>query len=345
MTITRSRSALVRHSLSIEQAIEIHCASGPGLHRQRLPMRRELLRVLALRAEDHPLLSQLPINIGRIRKLLSHRIWRVSCALYLWKKHRVSKQLAARLTDVYEGELDYVVALAQSTRDSLHELADQADRDVLAEIDGYLEELTVSLDQRAIEDLLLAAAESYAVGPGGRGRRYTEIYGLCFGTRKLLGPNGHPGYSQILNVTRIVTQIRARGRASEVTPNDKSAKIHRKVAERFFRHLELLGDYHTHPFSDLSALKARRGWEYSPSDQASVMPWLEDTRAEGADPRFGLILGIARGGKAGRHAARRAPNRIQFTLDDYYFILAAYRIRRDGMYDSKITLDCPQVSA
>ncbi len=337
-------SLLVRECLQLEEAIELHCSSGPGVHKQRQPMRRELLRTLVLRREEAPTLSVLPVSLKRIRTRLEQRIWQVSCAVYLWKQHHVSKARAARLTAVPESDLDYIEHLAATTKQSLLELSQRVDEEVLAEVDGYLENLTVSLDQRAVEDILLAAAETYAVKAGGSGKKYTEVYGLCFGTRKDIPPNGTPEFAQILNVNRIVTQIRARARASEVTPNDKSARVHRQVAEKFFRHLELLGDYHSHPFNDLSSLKGRRGWEYSTSDQAAIMPWLTATRSEGSDPRFSLIIAIARGGKTGRHGTRLAPNRVQLTIDEYYFLIAAYRIRRDGLYDRKITLEIPQVN-
>jgi hypothetical protein len=340
------QSHLLRDIAHIEDAIERHCASGPGLHKQREPLRRELLHMLVLRQPEPPTLGTVPFTrLRKINSVHAHRIWRLSCAIYLWKQHKVSKTKAARLATVPESELDYVESLAARTNQSLLELSQRVDEKVLAEVDGYLEHLTVSLDQRAVEDILLAAAETYAVKAGGKGKKYTEVYGLCFGTRKDIPPNGSPEFRQILNVTRVVTQIRARARASEVTPNDKSARIHRQVAERFFKHLELLGDYHTHPFHDLATLKARRGWEYSSSDQAAIPPWLEDCRAEGADPRFSVIVAIAKGGKPGRHAVRLAPNRVQFTINEYFFIIAAYRIRRDGLYDKKIVLDCPQVAA
>jgi len=340
----RTSSSVVRECRRIEAAIEAHCDSGPGLHKRRVPLRRELLRLIVTPHEEPAGLRSVPIRVSRLRHELDERLRRLACAIYLWKQHRVSKPRAARLAVVPEIDIDYVESLAGSTRDSLAELTQHFDPTVRADVDGHLEHLTVSIDQRAIEDLLLAAAESYAVKAGGPGRKYTEIYGLCFGTRKDVPPNGHaPEFDRILNVTRIVTQIRARGRAYEVTPNDHSARVHRQVAEQFFRHLELLGDYHTHPFPDLTALKERRGWRYSPSDESSIQPWLEDTRSEGADPRFSLILAIARGGKSGRRAKRLGPNRIQLTIEDYFFILAGYRIRKDSYYDQKINLVVPQV--
>jgi len=338
------RSQLVRECQRIEAVIDAHCNSGPGLHKRRAPLRRELLRLIVTPHEDHAALKTIPARTGRILAL-DDRLQRLACAIYLWKQHRVTKARAARLALVSEVDIDYVEALAGSTKDSLAELTRTFAPKVRADVDAHLEQVTVALDQRAIEDLLLAAAESYAVKAGGPGRKYTEIYGLCFGTRKEEPPNGTPEFTRIFNVMRVITQLRARAGASEVTPNDHSARVHRQVAERFFRHLELIGDYHTHPFTDLTALRERRGWTYSPSDQTSIKPWLEEVRTEGSDPRFSLILAIARGGKSGRRAKRLAPNRIQLTLDDYFFILSAYRIRKDDVYDSRIALDCPQVSS
>jgi hypothetical protein len=338
------RSQLVSEAQRIETAIDAHCNSGPGLHKRRQSLRRELLRVLVTPHEEPEGLHAISVRTKPLKLKLNARLERLACAIYLWKQHRVSKSRAARLAVVPEVDIDYVESLAGSTKDSLAELTRTFAPKVRADVDAHLERLSVTLDQRAIEDILLAAAESYAVKAGGPGRKYTEIYGLCFGTRKETPPNGSPEFGRILNVTRIITQMRARAGASEVTPNDHSAKVHRQVAERFFPNLELLGDYHTHPFPDLTALKERRGWSYSPSDQTSIVPWLEETRAEGSDPRFSLILAIARGGKVGRRAKRLAPNRIQLTIDDYFFILSAYRIRKDDLYDSRIGLGCPQVS-
>lgn len=335
------QSLLVARCRQIEKAID-------DAHPRRRPrLLRELLRMLVLR-EQPTLLRRLAAPLRTIEKQLAPRIGLLACAVYMlcrYRRNRMTVNRAARLVEIPEADLAYVESLAKRTGTHLLELGLQADENVRAEVDGYFEELVVSLDQRAVEDLLLAAVETYAVPPGSRGR-YTEAYGLCFGTRKDLRHDLRPQFERIVNVTRIATQMRAETTASQFRPNRDSERVHRQVAEQFFRHLELLGDYHTHPWKDIHALRAARGWRYSPADQARIRDWAYEARAEGPRPRFSLILAVARqNGSSNRNAVRLAPNRVQMGVGDLCLVAAAYRIRRNGYYDSKVRLHVPQLAS
>jgi hypothetical protein len=151
-----------------------------------------------------------------------------------------------------------------------------------------------------VEDLLLAAAETYDVKWPGPGKRYTEAYGLCFGSRKRANEKkGSADFNTIVNVSRITTQMRATATADSVQPNSKTQEVHLAVGAKLFNHLELLGDYHTHPYTSLKKLRAAEGWKYSAGDEDQILPWYKISRAQGHEPRFSIVVGVASGRKEG----------------------------------------------
>ena len=267
-------------------------------------------------------------------------------ALHLIHGHGLASSRAAKLMEIPESMLVAVTAIGRRGGLPVKDLVRNVGDDVRTVAEGYLERLSVSLDQRAVEDLLLAALEAYAVPKPGRGQKYTEAYGICFGTSRRLPENGHEKrFRQILNVVRVATQLRSRATASEVAPNPKSEKVHLQVASSLFEHLTVLGDYHTHPYPTLVKLRSVRGWQPSSADKGHISVWASAARQAGGYPRFSLIAAVAQGGKTGLPTAREAPNRVRFCIGGHFVVVSAYRLLRNDEYDTEIMLSCPGISS
>ena len=339
-------SKLIAKCKAIEAAIEAHCIrGGSGMHRKLEPMRRELVRILVRQDKPDALLSLRRSPLKSLTAEFKDRLFYLSCAFDVMARYDdFTKAKAARLANVPVSDVEYALNLLKSVGMRLSDVAAEADSPVRSIVDAYFEELEVKLDQRAVEDLLLAAAETYEVKWPGPGKRYTEAYGLCFGSCKQAKKKGSAYRDTIVHVSRITTQMRAAATANAVQPNSKTQEVHLAVGAKLFNHLELLGDYHTHPYKSLEALRAAKGWEYSPGDEAQILHWNKISRAEGHVPRFSIVVAVARGGKTGRSARPLAQNRVQLTIDDLYFIVAAYRIQANGEYDGGLHLSLPQVS-
>ncbi len=212
----------------------------------------------------------------------------------------------------------------------------------LSEVEELHEHLNVVVEERALEDMLLGALEAYSV-PRGRGRPYTEVYGLCFGSvkterRKTRG-TGLVSEIHVL-VRRVALQLRAHTSVRSFIPEPRSEAVHLEMAHELFPHLELVGDFHSHPYDTLAALRENRGWSFSPQDEDYNRTWVEELAQAGHRPRAGLILAIARAGRR-TVAQSPGPNILRAVIGQCHCFLAAYRINRDGTYGADdVVLRC-----
>lgn len=348
-TTLAKRTQFVRLLDDVVAAIETDTATGKGQHLRRAPLLRHLLEwVTLLRSPDELLLLRKEFR-GRFENM-DQRRGQVACAIHAGVKYELTWPRAAKLATVpgarvTADDLRAVERLSKRAGATLQDLDRNAHECVRSVVDAYFERLVVVLDRRALEDMLLAALEAYVVPKPGKGQKYTEVFGYCFGTRRDLPREGlNRRFRRLLAIGRIVTQLRNRASANEVYPSAKSEQVHLNIAASFFEHLTLLGDYHTHPWQSLSKLRRGHGWTPSSADRDHIAGWAANARNAGGSPRFSLIAAVARGGKKGRSAAREAKNRVRFCVGGLYVVLAAYRLQRDGTYDSDIVLLCPGVA-
>lgn len=273
----------------------------------------------------------------------------IAAALYCMYRHHISRDRAASLTQILPGDISYILELAERVGSSLSLIGTTLDEkpQIKSDADSYFEDLIVSVDERALEDMLLATVESYEARGTHRGERYRECYGWCLGYETRSEPHGHEKrFTTILRITRVVTQIRAKAGANFVIPNDGSARAIRRVASRFFPHLRLLGDYHTHPFATRQLLLNKKGWKYSTADQQQVAEWVTEVRQEGVNPRFSIVVAVAKGDRSGRQMAKLATNRWKIGVANLSLVVAVYRIRHDGKYEDEdnVTLNLTYLS-
>jgi len=217
----------------------------------------------------------------------------------------------------------------------------------LSEVEGYHEQVAVIVENQALQDMMLGALEAYSV-PKGRGSRYSEVYGVCFGSVKAEKRHARGvGSYQLLHVlvSRVALQLRAETTATYATREPRSEAVHLEMAHELFPHLDLVGDFHSHPYESLDTLRARRGWKYSRSDEEENREWVERLGKAGYRPRAGLILAVARAGTKRRVRRPPAPNVLRASLGRCHCYLAAYRINRDGTYSAgDVSLRCPTIT-
>ncbi|HPH66238.1 MAG TPA: hypothetical protein PLF40_10855 [Kofleriaceae bacterium] len=332
----------------IEGAIE-RASMGPGKGagagrrsaQRRAGLRRELALWLASwrTHEDFPGLAALRVNWKAIDRDedFTHRRLAGAIAI-LAKRPTMTHRALCKLVGTNLTDLRYALNLLKEYEIQFAEI--ETEIGIRSTVVAYFQTMRLRIEPRALEDILLAAAESYLVSPG-RGARYSEVFGLCFGSSRRVD-NGKLGETIEIGISRVATQLRARATSSSVNPNERSFEAQFQVARQFFPHLSVVGNYHTHPYNNLATLKANKGWVYSPSD-GDTLPWFVDQMAQHHSvPYFSLIVAVASGS---RQAAVRDTTRVitrnnvaQFAIGDLYFRIGAYRICLDGTYDDKITL-------
>lgn len=332
----------VRACRQIEAAIAHHTRAGSGAKQTRAAMQRDLARWAATNyaGGDYD-------RLLRLRKLPWKQWDRelyvpglfVACALRLMARDGYSQAQALRFTEGAAADVDEALALIKRAGLNINDVVAQQSPDIDTILALNRERLHVQLEARALEDILLAAAEGYKVSPG-KGFRYTEVFGLCFGNVRRT-PGREDGQDLFVSVSRVATQMRAKATASQVMPNSKSLAAHLDVSDRFFPHLEVVGDYHTHTFKTFGDLIAAKGWEYSPSDERAVPGFVDEVRERHNRPLFSLVVAVAEGGKNRKGPYRRRSNVVQVPVGGLYFVVGAYRILLDSTYDDEVDLRLP----
>jgi hypothetical protein len=109
----------------------------------------------------------------------------------------------------------------------------------------------------------------------------------------------------------------------------------------FYPHHQAVGDFHSHPFDDLTALRENRGWTYTREDEQANMEFSAAMAELGHRIEVALVVCIARGGKtpAGRHF-RGEKNTYQLAVDQCRVVVVAYRSLGSGRLSRANTRLC-----
>lgn len=211
-------------------------------------------------------------------------------------------------------------------------------------------EAVVHITPGAVRDLLFAAAEGYRVpakqrprGPGRPPPDYTEVYGLCFGTKTERPKTpAWKGKEVHYTVERCVTQLRASMRSSAVGWNSLSTKVASELAGKIDPQWELLGDFHSHPYRTLKSMRRAEGWEYSAQDELVNVRFLQELKQLKHRPVLGLVVAVARKkkAKAGGNVHQFGDHTAQFTIGNHQYVIGAYVNPVDHRYRRPRELHC-----
>ena len=331
-------SDYIRACRRIENAINAATGEGAGSHKRRTAMLRELAEwaTTFYSIESYERISTLRLPWKAWERELYRASRLVAAAIRLVALDGLTKARAIGFVNVPPADYDEAIRLLSLAGLSINDIASRQSPDIKNDLAAVRERLHVHLEPRALEDVLLAAAEGYKVSPG-KGSRFTEVFGLCFGSVRRAHRKDHSNV--MVNVSRIATQLRARATSNSVFPNAKSLAAQLQVGQAFFPHLDIVGDYHTHPYRSLAELRRNEGWGYSTADAKSVPDFLDDLRRHDRDAtHFSLVVAVAEGGKSGAGTIRKAPNVVQISIRDLFFVIGAYRIQLDATYDDEVQL-------
>jgi hypothetical protein len=269
--------------------------------------------------------------------------YRISKAWYEHRVYGASRRIAAFRWDVNPRELKYLEALWSELRCSWRaykSLIVQTAAPWAFDVDEIHEDVTILLDDRAIEDIVLVALEAYTVPR--KGVQFTETYGICFGSTKSTEEKRHAhGYhtTRYVYVSSVHVQLRAELYRSKVTYDLRSLDAQMAVAKHLFPQLDIVGDFHTHPYKGAKELRTLKGWRYSAEDEAGIAAWVAPLTKMGYHPRTSLIVGITKGSKRISKPGQLKPNVVRFSIDKYHFYVACYRIIGNRYSDKYITLN------
>jgi hypothetical protein len=314
--------------------------------RLRADLLRQLLATLMTGKTPHDNLPdrRLIALLKKLRQDIRRDGFRLCKAWYENRIYGTSRRALAFSWQVHALELKYLEQLwadLRYTREEYRKLLADAGAPWQFEVDESHEEVVIWLDDRAIEDIVLVALEAYAV-PKGRGVKYTETYGICFGSTKATEEKrqAHGRHTvRYIHINSVHIQLRAEGYANKITYDLRSLDTQMEVARHLFPQLDIVGDFHTHPYRDVDELKQIKGWHFSRDDEASIPEWASPLRLMGYQPRTSLIVAVAKGVKRVSRPSRVGPNVIRFSVGKYHLYLSCYRIIGNKYSNKHVTLN------
>ena len=201
-------------------------------------------------------------------------------------------------------------------------------------------DLTIHVSDSAIMHLLMAGIESYHVNHWREGisekRGPFETAGLLFGyftSRFDMGMD-------IVTVEHVSTDTYAKRSSEDVTYNNKAAKVKKRIIEKRWPRLSLVGDFHTHPYKNYAELKENnelneKAWHFSEGDYISY-----DVSADWRG-NCALLLTVVEY-KSSVEFKRVQDNVIRWQINDYHFWLSGYALDVTGSNNDEIVISPPR---
>jgi hypothetical protein len=318
-----------------------------GASASRRKASRELLLELVLTARE-PADWERALGSGPVRGMRTHvqallaelrrthRLPKAVCAKY---RYNQSECRVMRRYGVSPAEWRAVHELARCAMVDMARYVGALDYEALAWHDKMVEDIVrveVVLDPRAFDDVLIAALEAY-LSP--RKRKSYEVYGITLGMcRDETAARRGAGtmITRYVSVARAQPQLSAQGGPRHVFPSFRSFTAIETAVCTLFPHYEVVGDFHSHVFNDLSSMDEVRGWAPSGGDASYCAMWTKEMRDRGRRPQVDLIVAIARCTyPPGQLRYKRQANTLQVAIGDCRAVLGAHRILPGGAYSSR----------
>ena len=282
--------------------------------------------------------------LGRIGKQMSADGYKLQRAWYEKCVYGASKGTVASRWKVHRREIKCLEELWSELKFGLTEyrrLIRDSKITWRFAVDELHEEVTIRLEDRAIGDMLFLALEGYAV-PKGKGTSFTEVYGICLGSTRSSDERrrGHGKHtSHYIHLRGVRTQVRAEGFADRIDYDLRSIEAQIAVMNYLMLGSDIVADFHTHPYENEKDLVRMKGWRFSDADEATMVPWAVQLQSKHFHPRVSLIMAVAKAKRKMRSPGQIKPNVVRFSIGNYHFYLAAYRICGDHYTTRGITLN------
>ena len=177
--------------------------------------------------------------------------------------------------------------------------------------------IEVTISDRALQSMVLAACEAYAFGSDDN-RQPVETYAHLWGHRR----HEHGNEIEHIHVDRISVCVSAQVANDRVEVFSDVIALQDDIVKHWSPHLSLLGDFHTHPYNTLAELRECQGWQFSETDIASFLT--DDQLWERADGSpLSMVMAITKLQNVHKGWARHpAAYRARFDIGQYRFYVS-----------------------
>ena len=113
----------------------------------------------------------------------------------------------------------------------------------------------VTISNHALEEMVLAASESFVLGNAAIPKR-VEIHGYLWGNRRT------DRYEDIeyIHIDKFSVSSSACGDEDSVWVDEDVARIKNSILDLWTPHYDFLGDFHTHPYKNYDEVRSNEGW-------------------------------------------------------------------------------------
>lgn len=163
------------------------------------------------------------------------------------------------------------------------------------------------VEDHVVPQLLTSAIEAYEFEhrafEKGRSKLSIETYGLLWG----YAVPARNGLAARLVVVVATVETSALRHEDWVLPNVDSLSAKRDFIHQYWPHLELIGTFHSHPYSDLAEVNESHGWRASQGDSQDHWPEIHKALCPELPEMLHLVLTITALKKKGTAWPTRLP--------------------------------------
>ncbi|MFA5984772.1 MAG: hypothetical protein WC782_12220 [Methylococcaceae bacterium] len=125
---------------------------------------------------------------------------------------------------------------------------------------------TIFIEDHVVPQLFTSAIEAYEFlhkTPKGKGRDRLETFGLLWGYS--IQPKGNQSTKIIATMATVETS--ATRHTDWVAPDYDSLRMKKEFFGTYWRNIELVGSFHSHPYENLAEVNSVTGWRASDGDK------------------------------------------------------------------------------
>ncbi|MBK5970516.1 MULTISPECIES: hypothetical protein [Thiorhodovibrio] len=212
---------------------------------------------------------------------------------------------------------------------------------------GYL----VLLSENALISLVLSSLEAYAVekrGARGKNKKELETYGSIYGQHTTLADG-----RTLFRLEMAQTDTTARQTTCSVQYSEEAISLKRAALGAFWPHLDYLGDFHSHPYRNITEARKCQGFYLSEGDRANLdRHWKSFWK--NLRYRLGLVVTVAPMQRARESMSwwdGKGLNCLQFTIGNFRLWISAFCVFEEnskGCYtedqDEGVELSAPALT-
>ena len=130
---------------------------------------------------------------------------------------------------------------------------------------------TITISDAALRTITLATLEAYVLGDGrprktDSERTKLETLGYLWGFSREDSEGTIHFHIDLMSLS-----ISAERSPDSVTPNEQAVRLKSELMDRWAPHLTLVGDFHSHPYGNLTEVRDISGFDFSDADETSFL--------------------------------------------------------------------------